>query len=417
MPEYLVIRLGAEDQPVEWMLADDTGSRHSEVSRGALSEAAVAADDRPVIVLVSAVDVLTTTVSMPVRSASKIRTALPFALEENLAQDIGDLHFAVADRRPDNRLQVAVVGHERMTSWLDRLTAEGIRPLKMTAENHGLAKIPGTLSLVLDGETVMFNDGADEEFVMQDVQPSDVLVVSGQLRDNPVDTDAASGHVVVFCTPQKDQQLAHEWIALRQEMHSVDVNILPDGVFPKLAITVAAGNGINLLQGKYGKKTEYSALFRPWKVAAILLLALSIVGVVAKGLDLNRLQNEKTVLQSQFMAEYRELRPDDNREIVDPQSLVDSLKRSMGATAGPQVFLPGLRELGTAMAANSSAKIEAISYRAGVIDLRLTAPDVPTLDRIQQTVNASGRFSATIQSTDQIADRINGRIQIRESGQ
>ncbi|HNP65779.1 MAG TPA: type II secretion system protein GspL [Woeseiaceae bacterium] len=417
MPEYLVIRLGAEDQPVEWMLADDTGTRRSEVSNGSLSEAAVAAGDRPVIALVPAVDILTTTVNMPVRSASKIRTALPFALEENLAQDIGDLHFAIGDRRADNRLPVAVVAHERMAAWLDRLTLEGIRPAKLIAENHGLAKIPGTLSLLLDGDTVMFNNGADEAFVMQSVQPSDVLVVSGQLHDKAVDDGAASGHVVVFCTPEKDQQLTHEWIALRQEMHSVDVNVLPDGVFPKLAITVAAGNGINLLQGKYGKKTEYSALFRPWKAAAILLLALSILSVVAKGIDLNRLENEKAALQSQFMAEYRQLRPDDTREIVDPQSLVESLKRAMGATVGPQVFLPGLRELGTAMAENSSAKIEAISYRAGVIDLRLTAPDVPTLDRIQQTVNASGRFSATIQSTDQVADTINGRIQIRESGQ
>ena len=76
----------------------------------------------------------------------------------------------------------------------------------------------------------------------------------------------------------------------------------------------------------------------------------------------------------------------------------------------------GLRQLGGAMAANSAAEIETISYRAGVIDLRLTAPDVATLDKIQKAVSASGRFQASIQSTDQVADKINGRIQIRESG-
>ena len=402
---------------MQWLLADSHGTRRSGVSSGSLQEAAVAAQDRPVIALVPAVDILTTTVHMPVRSASKIRTALPFALEENLAQDVSDLHFAIGERQADNRLSVAVVAHDRMTDWLEQLAAAGIKPAILTAENQGLAKIPGTLSLLVDDDAILFNDGAGDEFVMQNVQPSDVLVVAGQLAEKTGDETATSGHAVIFCTPEKDQQLSHEWIALRHEMHSVDVNVLPDGVFPKLAVTVAAGNGVNLLQGKYGKKTEYSVLFRPWKAAAILLLALTFVSVASKGLDYQRLQDEKTALQSQFMSEYQKIRPDDTREIVDPRATVDSLKRAMGATAGPQVFLPSLRELGSAIAANSEAKIEAISYRAGVIDLRMTAPDVPTLDRIQQSINASGRFDAKIQSTDQVADRTNGRIQIRESGQ
>lgn len=417
MPEYLVLRLPAEDRPVQWLLADNTGTRRSGVSSGSLEDAAIAAQDRPVIVLVPAVDVLTTTVHMPVRSASKIRTALPFALEENLAQDVADLHFAIGARQDDNRLPVAVVAHEKMAAWMERLDSAGIKPAIMTAENQGLAKIPGTLSMIVDDETIMFNDGVNNEFVMQNVQPSDVLVVAGQLGEKQDEDGATSGHAVIFCTPERDQQLAHEWIALRHEMHSVDVNVLPDGVFPKLAVTVAAGNGVNLLQGRYGRKTEYSALFRPWKTAAILLLALGVAGVASKGLDLQRLQEEKTALQTQFMTEYQQISPDDRRDIVDPMAIVSSLKRSMGASAGPQVFLPSLRELGTAIAANADAKIEAISYRAGVIDLRMTAPDVPTLDRIQQSINASGRFDAKIQSTDQVADKINGRIQIRESGQ
>jgi hypothetical protein len=75
-----------------------------------------------------------------------------------------------------------------------------------------------------------------------------------------------------------------------------------------------------------------------------------------------------------------------------------------------------MRELGAALDDNSDAEIEVISYRAGIIDLRLTVPDVATLDNIQKAVSASGRFQASIQSTDQVADRINGRIQIREAG-
>jgi type II secretory pathway component PulL len=78
--------------------------------------------------------------------------------------------------------------------------------------------------------------------------------------------------------------------------------------------------------------------------------------------------------------------------------------------------LPSLHELSLALQQNSSAEIEAISYRAGVVDIRLTAPDVATLDSIQKIVATSGRFTASIQSTDQVGDKVSSRIQIRESG-
>ena len=416
MSEYVVIRLAAEDQAVEWVLVDSNGTRRSGVSSGNLEQAAIEVRDHAVIALVPAEDVLLTSVHIPVRSVAKIRTALPFALEENLADDVEDLHFAVGDRQDNNRLPVAVVAREKMSGWLDRLNEVGIVPVMLAAENHGLAKIPGTLSVLVDDKTTMFNDGADAEFSMQDVKPSDVLVIAGQLGETQDEDGENSGHLVVFCTSEQDENLSHDWIALRHELHSVDVNVLPDGVFPKLAVTVAAGHGINLLQGLYGKKTEYGTLLRPWKIAALLLLGLTVVGMAMKGVGYYQLLQDEATLRAQFNAEYRLLRPDDTREIIDPVATVESLRRGAGASAAPQVLLPSLRELGAALDANSGVEIEAISYRAGVVDLQLTAPDVATLDKIQKAVSASGRFQASIQSTNQVADKINGNIRIREAG-
>jgi len=386
------------------------------VSSGSLEEAAEAAGDHAVIVLVPAQEVLLTSVHIPARSAAKIKAALPFALEENLADDVEDLHFAIGVRQENNRLPVAVVARDKMSQWLHRLSEAGIEPVILAAENNGLAKIPGTLSIMVDGEIIMFNDGADAEFSMQDVKPSDVLVIAGQLGETQQEDGENSGHLVVFCTPEQNENLEHDWIALRHELHSVDVNVLPDGVLPKLAVTVAAGHGVNLLQGSYGKKIEYGPLLRPWKVAALLLLGLAIVGMAMKGVGYYQLLQDEATLRAQFNAEYRLLRPGDTREIVDPVATVESLRRGVGVSAVPQVFLPTMRELGAALDDNSDTEIEVISYRAGIIDLRLTVPDVATLDNIQKAVSASGRFQASIQSTDQVADRINGRIQIREVG-
>jgi general secretion pathway protein L len=419
MAEFLVIRLGADpDSLASWIAVDSNGTRSSPPITGQLSEAVKDVGDRPVIVLVPAGDTSTLTVDLPARGA-RLRAALPFALEEQVADEIEDLHFAPGKRFSSGRLPVAVVAQEKMAEWLGRLDEAGIRASRLIPENHGLAYVPNTLSLFVAEGQVMFNDGTELEFVMQDVRPSDALVAAGVLDDEaqPEDGDAGSRHLLVYCEPTDEQQFEHDWTALRQELDSVDINLLPDGVLPRLAVTVASGVGINLLQGRYGDKTDVGALFRPWRLAALLLLGLGVISMAAKAVDYYRLTSEESELRAQFTAEYRKIRPDDTREVMDPLGTVTSIRRGMGGTAtAPPVFLPSLQQLALALQQGKDAEIQAIAYRAGVIDVRLTAPDVATLDRIRKSVSDSARFTASIQSTDQVGDRVNSRIQIREAG-
>ena len=424
MTDYLVIRLDQDrNKAANWIAVDSNGTRLSPPVTGPLAEARKDVRGRAVIVLVPATTVLSTTADIPLRGGSRLLAALPFALEENVADDVENLHFAAGERQESGLLPVAVVAHEHMRDWLQRLEEAEISPSMLVPENHGLAKIPATLSLLVDDEQLMFNDGEDNEFVMQGIRPGDLLAVAGLLgdvRDDAEDDDAVeqtSGrHLLVYCQPGDEERYRHDWNSLRHELASVDINLLPDGVLPRLAVTVASGRGINLLQGGYGPKAEIGAMFRPWRYAAILLLALGVVGIAGKAVDYYRLSVEEDVLKQQFADEYRQIRPDDTREVVDPVSIVNSIRRGTGGPAAAQVFLPSLQQLGQALQQNTAASIEAISYRAGVIDVRLSAPDVATLDNIQRAVSGSGRFTASIQSTDQVGDRVSSRIQIREAG-
>ncbi|MGI9222235.1 MAG: type II secretion system protein GspL [Woeseiaceae bacterium] len=412
MADYLVIRLGNNPQEsAHWIAVDGNGTRRSPPVTGPLAEAAKDVGDKAVIVLVPAETVLTTSVDLPIKSGARLRSALPFALEDQLADDVENLHFAAGKRGDNGLLPVAVVAHGQMRDWMETLMSAGISPAQIIPENHGLAKIPGTMSLLVAEDYVMFNDGAETEFVMQGVKPSDALAVTGALEE-----EESPGHLLVFCEPADEARFEHDWNALRHELASVDINLLPDGILPRLAVTVAANRGVNLMQGEYGAKVEYGPMLMPWRNAAILLLALLMTGFVAKGVDYYRLAAEQEALRSQFTQEYRAMRPGDTSEITDPARNVDSIRRSLGTTVSTEVFLPSLHQLSLALRQNTSAEIEAISYRAGIIDVRLTAPDVATLDSIQKLVATSGRFTASIQSTDQVGDKVSSRIQIRESG-
>lgn len=419
MAEFLVIRLGADaNAHASWIAVDDAGTRRTPPVMGPLAEAVKDVGDREIIVLVPAGETSTLACDLPAKGA-RLRAALPFALEEQVADEIENLHFAPGARRAAGDLPVAVVAHDKMNAWLARLQEAGIRPARMVPEDHGLAFVPNTLSMLVAEDQVVFNNGSDLAFVMQGVTPVEALMAAGVIGDEGL-SDAEGDtprHLLVYCEPTDEQRFAEDWGQLRQYLDSVDINLLPDGVLPRLAVTVASGSGVNLLQGRYGESTDIGALVRPWRYVAMLLLALVVLGMAGRGIDYVRLTSEEAALKEQFTAEYRKIRPDDTREVMDPLGTVTSIRRSFGAPgSAPAVFLPLLQQLAMAMQEIKDADIQAISYRAGVVDVRLTAPDVATLDRIEKGISQSDRFDATIQSTDRVGDQVNSRIQIREVG-
>jgi len=414
MAEFLVLRLGEDtDQPVSWIAVDDRGTRRGNPRSGDLAEAAAEVGDRTLIVLAPASQALTFSTALPAKG-SRLLAALPYALEDQVADDIENLHFAPGKRHASGALPVAVVAKESLERWLGQLRGAGLKPASIIPENHGLARTPNTLSLLVADDQVFFNDGAEMAFVIAGMSPSEAVAAAGSIGDEQSET---SKHLLVYCDAAVNDQYEKDWALLRHELASVDVNLLPDGVLPRLAVTVASGEGINLLQGRYGHKTEVTAMLRPWRYAAIFLLALGIVGLIGKAADYYRLSAEQSALKLQFTAQYRELRPNDSRDVVDPVSTVRDLRRSIGASnASDPVFLQLLLQIAEALQQNDAAVVESARYRAGVIDIRLNAPDIPTLDRIIKAVNASGRFSATLQTAVSVGERVNSQIRVSEAG-
>jgi general secretion pathway protein L len=423
MSEYLVIRVPQDQsQLAHWIAVDSTGARRGQPESGMLAEATVDIGDRDVIVLVPSAEVLTTSVDIPVKGA-KLKAALPFALEEYLAEDIDELHFAAGVKRSSGRTPVSVVSHRKMEDWLEMLDDAGIHPHLIIADSYGLARIPGTISLLLTNETVFINDGGDTELVMQGVSPGDALATIGALDDGAAAGDgkgaktpnAMPRHVLVYCEPGDDDRFQHDWIAMRHELDSVDVKLLPDGAMPRLAVTVATGAGVNLLQGRYAPRKEYSGLFRPWKNAAMLAAAFCLIALGAKATDYYLLSRQEAELQQTFNTEYQQMLPG-APETVDPVAVIESLRRRIGNVETPPIFLQSMEQLGHAIRQNRQASIQAISFRAGVIDLRVSAPDVATLAGVERAIGESGQFRASIQSTDQDGEKVSGRIQIQVAG-
>ena len=100
----------------------------------------------------------------------------------------------------------------------------------------------------------------------------------------------------------------------------------------------------------------------------MLALAFVVIGFAAKGADYWRLTQEEAALQAQFTQAFQEIQPGNTAPVLDPVGAVSSIKRSLGASTATPVFLASLLELSAALGENAGATVEAITYRAGVVD-------------------------------------------------
>ena len=128
MSENLIIKIDENnDKQASWIVIDSAGMVCEPEAQGSLDEAAIETDGRRVIALVPGTDVLTTKVDIPAKG-HKLMAALPYALEEFLAQDVEELHFAIGDKRSSGHTPVCVVSEERMEEWIELFNSHDITP-------------------------------------------------------------------------------------------------------------------------------------------------------------------------------------------------------------------------------------------------------------------------------------------------
>jgi general secretion pathway protein L len=413
MAETLVLRLDPADSGTgAWIVVNEQGRRIGVPGAGPVAAAAPAAAGRRVVVLVPAVDVLLTRVDLPVRGSAKILRALPFALEEQIAEDVEALHFAAGRPAPDGSIPAAAIDREQLEHWLEQLAEAGLGPQVICSEAEGAPAAPNHLNWLLDTGRCTARSGDGLPVVIE------IDSVEECLRYGPGFPGEADEpkHLSVYLTADARAKYGEQLEALRPELASVELRVLPEGVLPHLASGVISREPINLLQGQFAPRTQLERLWKPWRPAAALLAVLVVVLVAQQALQLVQLKREEARLDAAIAATFAEAMPGARME--DPRFQVErqlAALRGSGSIAN-EGFLTALETLGSALGEAPGIQLEAISYRTGVLDMRLQAPSVDSLEQVRQAVARDGRFTATIQQANQRADGVEGRIQLTGGG-
>ncbi|MGB3794920.1 MAG: type II secretion system protein GspL [Alteraurantiacibacter sp.] len=107
-------------------------------------------DDGPSTVLVRSEDVLILTVELPpISSVAKRRAALPFAIEDRIAEPLEEVHVALGAEIGPNLHLAAIVRHDLMLRWVAMLNTAGLERASLVPDCIGLP-VPGAGSWSVD---------------------------------------------------------------------------------------------------------------------------------------------------------------------------------------------------------------------------------------------------------------------------
>ena len=387
-----------ENEALEWLPIND--SIPSEPVQGTLKDLADFAKNKQVILLLPASDVLFLGVDLPIKSARQINKALPFALEDLLADEIEAYHL-VWYRQPKDKLYVAVINHDKFQTTLFGFQELGIELTGVYSETLCLPYDDQTCSILIDQKNVTLRTGQWlGGGIDVDILP---VWVDKLITENP-----QLQSLQIWRTRQTEQ-LQYE-PPINKTQHEIDS--------PLLLLQMGAaklGEGFNLLSGPYNRKTTTDF---QWKKCLPALVIFALAAFIQTGVMLKSSWSQKTelaTLETQTLALFKQSFPDVKRivniKVQAEQQLADLKKQQPGNGSR---FMRLLYETGRILSANSAFQLQQLDFANDILKLQLTAPEMTQLEQFKQQLENSNELSVKILSAESTQNALEAHLEIRE---
>lgn len=411
MADSLIVRLPRErDAALQWVGVDRSGNLTIPPGAGDASALAAVAPGHRVVLLVPGEDVSHLAASVPAGSESRLAQLLPYALEEQVAEDIDSLLFAAGPRLPDGALAADVVSRARMEYWLALQESWGLTFDAIHSESELLPEVPGTVTALVEKDTLTLRVPGRRPALL----PAQDLWLSLELGLGP-DTDISTQHLVVHATTLEWQQHSAAVEALRPRFASLKVQLLSSGVLPFLAQHLHSACPINLRQGPYTAPRAFAGTWRAWRLAAGLAVALVGLHVLTEALELRRLTARERELDVALTQTLQGIAPGERYGPDLRRRMERRLAAASALGADRDGLLGLLSAVARARAESPDMRIQAAAFRQGALELRVRGPDAGALERVNQALRGEG-FKSDLTSGTPLKEGYEGRMQISAEG-
>lgn len=401
MREKLVIRLHADalTNP-DWVVVNANGDCSEQMSHGEPIELERLARNREVMVIVPAESILLTSVVLPKMNRARLLKALPFALEEQLVDDIEKLHFSSSDFDEDGRVSVAIVTHELMRDWIELLNEWQIKPD---------AIVPMTLAIPFEENvlTIVANQIIDVRTGVYSGFACDRTNMTACL--NLAFTDQQSMPSTINILNIGSMPCADE---LRVTAKILEDFVSSSELLEVLARTVSNIPYINLLQGAYSARKSHlpqtQRFIRGIMMFAACWVALLFLYPMVSYFILGEKLSE---IDSQISHIYKLNFPQSASMVAPKIRMSDKLRELEGQT-GQNKLLTLLGYVGAGLANSSNIKLSRLDYQGDMLTLELSAGSSDDFSGFADYLTSQG-LSVKQENATLSGSRVNATLQVQ----
>jgi len=392
MSKRLFIYLGPESpELVHWGIVDLDGRLES--GSDPLSQVPRESGDHPVV-LVPGTEVLVTKIEIPGRRGRLLRQSLPYLLEENLVDEVDELHFASGPVTKDGRLPVATVSRERLNLWLSMLAEAGLVVDIL---------IPATMAVPISSDqwTVLLTG---QEFL---ARHGDWQLVSGEAENlgnylSPAVTDPES--------PVEARIIDCNATGNSPEPAGVTVSSTMEAEF--MAILVEGFNSsphFNLLQGDFARGARWLDILRRWQLPLAAALVLAILGLTNLTLDYIHLQKEATRLNREINSTYLQAFP--GSRVVNPRAQMEQkLAAIKGSDRQQSSFFTIYDKMAPLTAGARGFNLDTLRFQNNRLEMELKIQDLQTLEQLKTDLSKAPELSAEIRNAESSDGKVRAKL-------
>ncbi len=405
MRDQLILRLTeqAPDQ-VSWLRLSDS-IEHPELEQGQLKDIASVVAGAQVVVIVPSNTVWLGTAQVPTQNKQRLLKAVPYAVEEELASDVEQLHFAVEKSSLEGHVNVAAVDQQLMAYWQELLSEAGLAADFLTSELMAVAVEENAWSLVLEGNVAMLR-GEDYLGFVSEIENLGIMLPL-VLKEQ---SDQLPSHICVWHDAQNAgiTPLVPEEIEISRER--LDQGLL--GLIAKEGLNLSMA--VNFLQGEYSRREQLGKLWRPWRYVAALAAVLFVLQLGVSVSDSAKLETDYLALKAEAKTIYKDTFPEAKRIVNVKAQMQQQLAALKGKGAIKEItFLDLLADSGMIFKQTSGLVLKSIRYKKGVLDVELEVPSLQVLDQLKQKLTNTKGLQVEIQSAASRKNIVQGRLQIK----
>lgn len=320
---------------------------------------------------------------IPAKQSRFINQALPYAVEEQIAQDIDSVHLALGSHTAEG-YRVAAIDRGRMEQWIELF--RGWSHTRLDAIYPDAALLPvteGGWSICLDGESAMMGSERGEWLSMRS---ANLGMFAHTLAAPPSEDVVAEVPVVVYGTErefEEQQALLGELMVpgrlsvRRESLELMPLELLAHAHYHHLC------RPINLCQRDFSVKGGTANPLKPWKpLIAVAAVWFVLQVTLEAGMGFYYRQQAED-LQQQAMSVYRASFPGDSRTHAGNVRRVLEGQLRMAGSDGPDVnFVTLMKYTGqqySKVASTGSVTFNSINYSQSrgelVVDVRAESYD------------------------------------------